>query len=305
MFKFLTISKNLGAILLAAAFGLTACDKKDDGKGTGGAKPAAAGGKSIVIDGSDTMLNLAQKWTEVYRGVKPDVQIQVNGGGSGVGIAGLIAGTLDLATSSRKLSEKEIAKAKSEHKGKEPREYIVGMDALAVYVHLNNTLDSIAIDDLAEIYGEGAKITKWSQLGGKVGMDNDAIVVISRQNSSGTYAYFHDAVLGKKRDFKLGTRDMSGSVEVVHTVAITPSAIGYSGMGYKTNDVKWLKISKIKGEPAIEPSIETVKSGTYPIARPLLIYTMGEPSPHAKEFLDWIMSPKGQEIVKEQGYVPL
>lgn len=261
-------------------------------------------GNAIRLEGSDTMVNLAQAWAEKYHQQHPDVTVQVLGGGSGVGIASLIDGNCDIAPASRKLEEKEIERLKKK-RGVEPKEYIVGHDALAVYVHKNNPLDSISIDELAEIYGTDGKIEKWSQLGvDSKALGNDAITRVSRQNSSGTYVYFREAVLGKKRDYKMGTSDQSGSKDVVALIAHTPTAIGYSGMGYATPEVKMLKISKHKGEPAVAPTVDSAKQGSYPITRPLLLYTAGELAPTVKALLEWIAGPEGQKVVLETGYVP-
>lgn len=257
----------------------------------------------IRVDGSDTMVNLAQAWAETYKKERPEVSVQVLGSGSGVGIASLTEGTCDMANASRRMTEKEIQRVKS-RRNAEPKEHIVGYDALAIYVHPQNPIDSIAIEELAEIYGDGGSITRWSQLGVK-NPGGDEIQRVSRQNSSGTYAYFRQAVLGEKRDYKLGSIDQSGSKDVVALISRTPSAIGYSGMGYATPEVKMLKIAKKKGEPGIAPSVEATRSDAYPITRPLLIYTLDEPTGSVKEYLDWIFSPKGQAIVHETGYVPV
>jgi phosphate transport system substrate-binding protein len=263
------------------------------------------GGKAIQNTGSDTMLNLAQAWAEAYHGVKPSVSIQVAGGGSGVGIAALESGTVDIANASRSIKPAEAENAKK-NTGKTPVESMVGYDALAVYVHKDNPLEQISIEELAQIYGEGGKIDKWSQLGIQNKLcQNDEIIRVSRQSSSGTYMYFKETLVGEKGEYKPGARDMNGSKDVVDLVTNTPCAIGYSGMGYKTDAVKWLKVSKKKGEPAISPSIESVLSKTYPIARPLFMYTLGEPAGDIKDYIDWIKSDAGQKVVKETGYVPL
>jgi phosphate transport system substrate-binding protein len=290
----------LTAALFLLTFCLPACDRKGDGGGSSGS------GDVIVVDGSDTMVNLAQAWAEAYHQVKPDIEIQVSGGGSGVGINSLIAGKVDMANSSRKMDEKEIAKFKQNNPGKEPKEHIVGLDALAIYVHPSTPLSAISVEELAEIYGDGGTIDKWSQLGIRhPACQTDEVTRISRQNNSGTYAYFRETVLGKNRDFKNGSIDQSGSKDVVALVGRTPCGIGYSGMGYMTDEVKWLSVSKKKGESAIAPSAETARAGTYPISRPLFIYTAGEPQGAVKEFLQWCQSPAGQKIVAEVGYVPL
>lgn len=261
-------------------------------------------GDAIRVEGSDTMVNLAQAWAERYRTAHPEITVQVLGGGSGVGIASLIDGNCDLANASRSIEPKETERVKAK-RGVEPKEIVVGHDALAVYVHKNNPLDVIAIEQLAEIYGEGGGISKWSQLGvdPKV-LGGDEITRVSRQNSSGTYTYFREAVLGKGRDYKLSSIDQNGSKDVVALISSTPSAIGYSGMGYATGGVKMLRISKHKGEPGVGPTVENAKNKTYPITRSLLIYAVGEPQGQVKQYLDWILSSDGQKVVLDLGYVP-
>jgi phosphate transport system substrate-binding protein len=283
----------LCCVLLALAFLSAGCSR------------SKTPGKTMIQDtGSDTMVNLAQAWAEEYATVDPTVSVEVSGGGSGTGIAALSSGTVEIANCSRRFEPQEIATAKK-NTGKEPREFMVGYDALAVYVHKDSPLNEITIDQLAEIYAEGGKITKWSQLGVKMPGGSDEIIRVSRQSNSGTYFYFREAILGKGRDFKLGSRDMQGSKDVVELVANTPSAIGYSGMGYNTPAVKQLRVSKKAGEPAYAPTVETTLNHTYPIARPLFMYTLGEPTGEVKKYLDWIDSEAGQKIVLRSGYVPL
>src|SRR4051794_23152950 len=191
-------------LALCAALSLACAPGCKKGKSGGG-----AGGKStIAVDGSDTMVNLSQAWAEAYAKTHANVDIQVSGGGSGVGINSLIGGKVDMANASRRMDEKEIAKFKETHPGKEPKEHIVGLDALAVYVHKENPNDSISIEQLAGIYGDGGAIDKWSQLGKPhPGCPTDQIVRVSRQNNSGTYSYFREHVLGKGKDFKNGSID--------------------------------------------------------------------------------------------------
>jgi phosphate transport system substrate-binding protein len=190
--------------------------------------------------------------------------------------------------------------------GKKPLEFIVGRDALAVYVHKDNPLESISLEELAEIYGENGTITTWSQLGVLLAVcESGNIIRVSRQNNSGTYVYFREAVLRNQRELKLGSIDQSGSKDVVALVANTPCAIGYSGMGYATKKVKMLRIAPKQGAPGIAPTVDNAKSGAYPIARPLLIYTAGEPTGILKDYLHWIMSEEGQKIVLDMGYIPV
>jgi phosphate transport system substrate-binding protein len=302
-------TSRLCAVVLAASFSIVGCNKGD----TGGAGPASSSGaaantkkQSIQNIGSDTMVNLAQAWAEEYGKVVPGVSVEVSGGGSGVGIAALINGTAEIANSSRKIEPDEAEKAKKAT-GKDPKEFLVGYDGLAIYVHKDNPLEEISMEDLGEIYREGGKIESWSQIGvAKVpGAQNDKIIRVSRQNNSGTYHYFREVVVGKKADFKSGSLDMNGSKDVVQLVAKTPGAIGYSGLGYATPAVKIVKVAKKKGEAAVLPSNTTVLDKSYPIARPLFMYTPGEPSENAKKYLDWIVSDAGQKVVDQSGYVPL
>ena len=208
-----------------------------------------------------------------------------------------------MANASRKMKDKEKARAENEL-GVAPAEYIVGQDALAVYVHKDNPLEEITLEQLEAIYADGGNISKWSELGVTVPGGADEIVRVSRQNNSGTYAYFREAVL-QDNDFKLGSIDLSGSSDVVSMVEKTVSSIGYSGMGYATDNVKMLKIKKTDDSDAVAPKAENVINGTYPIARPLLIYTAGEPEGALKTYLDWIMGENGQAIISEMGYVPV
>lgn len=265
----------------------------------------AMGSITIQNAGSDTMVNLAQAWAEAYAKVEPTVSVEVSGGGSGTGIAALINGTVDIANCSREMEPEEIERAK-QNTGKEPLRLIAGFDALAVYVHKENPINEITLTQLAGIYGEGGEIEKWSQLGiTNPQCANDEIIRVSRQSNSGTYVYFRESILGTSRDFKLGSRDMHGSKDVVDLVAHTPCAIGYSGMGYATPAVKMLRIAQMAGEPYYEPNVENTLNKTYPIARPLYIYSLGTPNEHTKKYLDWILSEAGQKIVAEIGYVPL
>jgi phosphate transport system substrate-binding protein len=295
------------AVLAVVGLGAVGCKKKEATTGAPtAAAPAAPEEQSIQNIGSDTMVNLAQAWAEEYGKVKPNISIEVSGGGSGIGIAALINGTADIANSSRKLEPEEVEKAKAAS-GKEPKEFLIGYDALSIYVHKSNPLNEISIDELGEIYRENGKIESWSQVGvkGIPGAKGDTIVRVSRQNNSGTYHYFREAVVGKKSDFKSGSLDMSGSKDVVELVAKTPNAIGYSGLGYATSDVKILKVSSKKGEPGVIPSKATTLDKTYPIARPMLMYTPGEPTGPAKAYIDWVLSDVGQSIVEKSGYVQL
>ncbi|MDH3901905.1 MAG: phosphate ABC transporter substrate-binding protein [Xanthomonadales bacterium] len=264
---------------------------------------ACGGGQDrqvIQNKGSDTLVNVAQAWAEAYQTVDPATVVAVSGGGSGTGIAALINGTVDIANSSRAMKDKEIKLARDS--GHDPIQHVVGYDALAVYLHADNPLASISIEQLAKIYGDGGSFTKWTDLGVEVpGCKDQTMVVVSRQNNSGTYAYFRGTVLGKG-DFRLGTRDMHGSKDVVDLVENTPCAIGYSGLAYATDHLKLACIATETGGSCVEPTVASASDGSYPIARPLFMYTNGEPSGYVGEYLNWIKSDTGQCIILEKGY---
>jgi phosphate transport system substrate-binding protein len=291
-------SGRFGSVALAAAFGvLSACG--------GGGEKAETGKKTIIQNkGSDTMVNVAQVWAEEYRKVAPDVEVEVSGGGSGVGIAALVKGAVDIANASRDIKPAEAEQA-AKNTGKKPVGFTVGFDALAVYVHKDNPLEEVALEQLADIYAEDGKTTTWSQLGVKIpGAADDTIVRVSRQSSSGTYEFFREHVLSN-RDFKLGSRDLNGSKEVVELVGATPTAIGYSGMGYATPAVKKLKLAAKAGSPPVAPTVAAVHDKSYPLARSLHLYTLGAPEGAPKQYIDWILSEPGQKVVEESGYVPV
>jgi phosphate transport system substrate-binding protein len=254
----------------------------------------------IQNTGSDTLLDVAQAWAERYQTVNPAVAVAVSGGGSGTGIASMIDGTVDISNSSRPMTEAEIASARAN--GNDPVEHIVGYDALAVFLHRDNPLDSLTLSQIADIYAEGGRAARWSDLGVTVpGCPSDEIVRVSRQNSSGTYAYFRDATLGG-REFALGALSMNGSSEVVDLVENTPCAIGYSGLAYATEGVKMPCIVAEDGSVCVVPSVTTATDRTYPIARPLYMYTAGEARGDVADYLSWILSDEGQCILVEIGY---
>jgi phosphate transport system substrate-binding protein len=259
---------------------------------------------TIQVKGSDTMVNLAQAWAEEFRKVDPTIEVEVSGGGSGVGIAALIKGVIDMADASRNMKHEEMEQVRK-NTGKEPKEFIVAYDALAIYVHKDNPINEITLEQLAKIFEEGGTVTKWSQLGIVIPeAKDDEIIRVSRQSSSGTYEFFREHVLNQK-DFKLGSRDMNGSKEVVELIGNTRTSLGYSGMGYSMPAVKMLKIAIKSGDMAYSPTIENTHKKVYPLARSLLVYTLGDPIGQVKKYIDWIMSDQGQAIVEDNGYVSL
>jgi len=245
--------------------------------------------QKLTIQGSTTVLPIAQAAAEAYMDNNPDANITVRGGGSGTGIAALIDGATDIADASRPMKDKEIKTARE--KGVNPVAHIVARDGIAVIVHPENPINAISLDDIKAIYT--GKISRWDNIGGK-----GTIVVVSRDVASGTFEAFNELALGgaKLTDAALM---LASNLEVARTVAQTPGAIGYIGLGYLTDGIKALKVEGIKA------SEETVRDNTYPLARPLFMYTKGAPKGLAKSFIDFVESIAGQKIVKEAGFVPV
>ncbi len=272
------------------------------------ARPDAANenGKTdgeIVIEnkGSDTMVNLALVWAEEYMTRQPNVRLSVTGGGSGTGIAALMNGTVDLANASRAMKAVEFQAARA--RGYAPQEFIVARDAIAVVVHPSNPVNGLTIQQLADIYT--GKITNWQTVGGA----DRPIVLLSRESNSGTYVYFLEHVIRQGDEqsqllFSPETLLMPSSEGISAEVRQNPNAIGYDGLGYVTPDQKMLGLARRDGDEYILPSVEAVNAATYPIARPLFIYTVNEPTGAIKAYLDWILSD-GQALIPQLGFVPL
>ena len=246
--------------------------------------------KIIVIKGSTTVLPIAQSCSEVFMDQNEDISISVQGGGSGVGIASLIDGTCNIADASRPIKDKEIATAKE--KGINPVANVVARDAIAVAVHPSNDIDGLTLEQIKAIYT--GEISNWSDLGGS----DSEIVVISRDSSSGTFETFNELALDDEKVRPDALLQASNSA-VATSVANTPGAIGYIGLGYVSEKVKAVAVDETM------PSKETVNSGDYALARPLFMYTDGEPKGAVEKFLDFVMSEEGQKLVEENGYISL
>lgn len=246
--------------------------------------------EKIVLEGSTTVLPIAQKAAEVFMQKNKNVEIVVRGGGSGVGIASLIDGNCDIANSSRSIRDTEIQKAMS--RGVEPKAHIIAMDGIVVIVHPSNPIRGLTKKQLKDIYT--GKISDWSQLGGEKGK----IVVISRDTASGTYEAFNELALSKAKVRADALMQVSNQA-VASTVAKTPQAIGYVGLAYLSKDVKTIEID------GVFPIKDTILTNKYPIARPLFMYTNGVPRGLVKEFIDFVKGPEGQKLIEEIGYVGL
>jgi phosphate transport system substrate-binding protein len=228
----------------------------------------------------------------------------ISGGGSGTGFAALLSvpPTCDIAEASRKIEDQEVADAKT--KGINPKEFIVALDGLAVVVNPKNPVSKLTVDQLAGIFTGQTK--NWKEVGGKDG----AIVILSREVNSGTHVYFKENILNKGN--AKGTAEFADSAlleassqAIADEVAQNEKAIGYFGMGYISPKVKPIAVGKTDAGPFVEPKPENVVNHTYPISRPLMFYINGEPAGAIKEYLDFVMGPEGQQIVKDQDFVPL
>jgi phosphate transport system substrate-binding protein len=263
---------------------------------------AASSGNMIQIKGSDTMVNLGQAWAEKYMEKNPGDFIAVTGGGSGTGLSSLISGTCGIAMSSRNIKEKEIALAKA--KGINPNEIKVALDGLAVVVNPSNAVSRLTTDQLAGIFT--GRISNWKEVGGK----DEKIVILSREVNSGTHVYFKEHVLRKgnpngTEEFAPGALLLSSSQAIADEVAGNSAAIGYYGMGYISAKQKPVAVAKDEKSEYVEPTIENVINGKYPISRPLLLYTNGSPEGLVKKFVDFILSKDGQDIVLATDFVPV
>ncbi len=250
----------------------------------------------ITVKGSDTMVILAQRWAEQYMTNHPGVTIQVTGGGSGTGISALINGTTDICNASRpmKQSEREKLKQRFNTLGVEIKS---SRDGLAVYVQESNPVKELTLQQLKDIYT--GKITNWKDVGG-----NDVkIILYSRENNSGTYVYFKDNVLGGE-DYAASAQNMPGTAAVVNAVAKDKNGIGYGGAAYGKG-IRFVKVKRDAKSEGYEPIKEHVMTGNYPISRFLYMYTRSKPTGALKEYIDWILSTEGQEIVSKVGYFPI
>jgi phosphate transport system substrate-binding protein len=250
----------------------------------------------ITVKGSDTMVILAQQWAEAYQPKHPGVSIQVTGGGSGTGISALINGTTEICNASRPMNRSERQQLKTRY-GSPGVEVRVAKDGITIYTNPSNPVKKLSLGQLKGIF-TGA-ITNWKQLGGK----DARIIMYGRENSSGTYVFFREHVL-ENEDYASSVQTLPGTAAVVNAVAKDQNGIGYGGYGY-AKGIQVVQVSATDNGPAYTPSEQTVASGTYPISRYLYCYLRNRPTGAVKEYIDWILSPEGQGIVKKVGYFPI
>lgn len=254
----------------------------------------AMAGKAITLKGSDTLLLLGQRWAELYMQKNPGVVIQVTGGGSGVGIAALINGSTDICQASRSMKDSERKKLRERYFNM-GTEIPVAKDGVTIYVSEKNPVDELTLDQIRDIYT--GKATNWSHLGGP----DAKIIVYGRENSSGTYVFFRDAAL-KKADYTSSMQSLPGTAAVVNAVAKDKFGIGFGGAAY-AKGVKEVAIKTPQG--SFRPTVETVKSGQYPLARDLYWYVRGKPTGEIKKMIAWVLSSEGQVMVAKVGYFPI
>ncbi len=289
------------AALLALALPLAALT---GGCGRPESTSSESGDREAVAQiGSTTMLPLAGRWQKAFNRKQPEVDISVSGGGSGTGIRALIAGTAEIANSSRDIKQKEIAQAREA--GVTLVEHVVAYDGIAVIVHPSNPLHEISVEQLSDIFS--GRVTSWADLGATRMGDTQ---VISRDSASGTYEAFKELVVtmggqDKTRDYAAAVLKQASNQAVLALVARTKSGIGYVGLGYLDESVKVLPVIPLDGGEAVAPTVENVASGDYSVSRALYCYTNGEPRGATKAYLDWIEGPEGQAIVEELGFVPV
>jgi len=280
----------VGFILVAALL-LAGCTTQPENAGN-------TESKSIVIKGSDTEVNMVQALAEEFRNQHPDITISVSGGGSGSGIAALINGEIDIANSSREISQEELDQAKANNI--EIGTFIDARDGITVIVHQNNPVEKLTLDQIGKIYR--GEITNWKEVGGK----DMPITLYGRQSNSGTFTFFRDVAV--KGDYASSMRSMNGNSDIINAVAQDETAIGYVGVGYfkqAQNQVKQVLVSTGGNNYYSSTDLQAIDQKLYPLARPLYQYVKMPLTQAVKDFLAFEISEEGQAIVEENGFYPI
>ncbi|OGR70308.1 MAG: phosphate ABC transporter substrate-binding protein [Elusimicrobia bacterium GWD2_63_28] len=251
---------------------------------------AQASAGKIVLEGSTTVLPIAQRAAEVFMKQNPDADLSVRGGGSGVGIASIIDGTCDIADASRAIKPAELEKASK--KGRDLKAHIIAMDGISHILHPSNPLKGLTRAQIKQLYT--TRVKNWKEIGGP----DLKVVVISRDSASGTFEAFSELVLDKKK-VRPDAIMQASNQGIASIVARTPGAIGYVGLGYVTDSVKAIAVD------GVMPDKNSVLRNKYAISRPLFMYTVGAPQGDIKKFIDFLKGPEGQKIVSEEGFVGL
>ena len=278
------------AVLITTALG--GCSKSDS---------ATSGGDTpyLNIKGSDTMVHLVSSWAESYMNANPEANVSVTGGGSGTGIAALLNGTADIAMASRKMKPKEHDLARKH--GADVKEIVVARDGIAMIVNPKNPVTALTIAQLGDLFT--GKVKNWSDVGGP----DQPVTLLSRESSSGTYVFVQERVLDKQ-DYAASARLLPATSGVIQAVSNETWAIGYVGLGYASSagdTVKPIAVKETETGDAILPSVKSVQTGAYALARPLQLYTQSSDNPAIDPFVQFCLSPAGQKIVAETGYVPV
>jgi phosphate transport system substrate-binding protein len=269
----------LAAVLIIAVLAAGCTQQPGEGQKT-----------TLKVTGSTTVLPIAQKAADAYMNDHASTDIQVTGGGSSVGVQAIGEGTADIGMSSRALKSEENAKYPN------LQSTVVASDGIAIIVNKENTVTGLTLAQLRGIYN--GTVTNWKAVGGP----DQVIVVVGRDSASGTREFFWESVM-KKENFTATQLEKNSNGAIRQTIVQTPGAIGYVGLGYVDSEIHSVPIM-VNGTP-VDATVATVLSGKYPISRPLLMITQGSPSGIAKSYLDFILSPAGQKIVTDEGFVPL
>ncbi|WP_350342619.1 PstS family phosphate ABC transporter substrate-binding protein [Proteinivorax tanatarense] len=252
----------------------------------------------IEVRGSDTMVNLGQHWAEEYMEKNPQTTISVTGGGSGTGIAAIQDDNVDIAQSSRDITDSEMENAASNNV--EINEFVVGQDGLAVVVHPDNPVKELTVKELKDIFT--GKVTDWEELGWE---DGGEISVYSRQSNSGTYVYFWENILDQE-DWANDTKYMSGSSAIYEGISSDKAGIGYFGVGYVDSGVNAVNVGLSSEGPFVTPlESSNIDDGSYPIARPMYFYVNGTPEGELLEYLKWVLSSEGEKVLGDTGFYAL
>jgi phosphate transport system substrate-binding protein len=269
----------------------------------GGARSAEGptnGRKVIKVRGSDTLLEVARAWAAAYCKQVPDAKIVVEGGGSATGFQALAEGTADIADASERITDEAVQACR--FWGFKPQEYGVGYDGIVIVVHKSNPIEKLTVEQLSDMYS--GKVTDWSALTTHKG----EIVLLSRDPTSGTYAYFKEHVIrgGQKstRDYAVGAIKLTSNSQIRDKVAENPDAVGYIGLGYLNETVKAVPVVDKWGRPTL-PTAQDVKAGVYPISRPLFVYTREDANREIRAYVEWILGDAGQRILAQHHFAPL
>ncbi len=300
------------ALALCSAFSTFSAHAAVDAKLPDYERASGISGNLTSI-GSDTLANLMTLWSQEFKKNYPNVNVQIQAAGSSTAPPALAEGTANMGPMSRMMKDSEIQAFEERH-GYRPTPVPVAIDALAVYVHKDNPIQGLTIEQVDAIFsstrrcGTGEDVTRWGDLGLSDAWTERPIQLYGRNSVSGTYGYFKDNALCKG-DFKNSVNEQPGSASVVQSVSSSLNAIGYSGIGYRTSSVRAVPLAASAAGPFIEATAEQAASGDFPLSRYLYVYVNKRPNqalaPLDREFVKLMLSKQGQEVVNRDGYVPL